>query len=74
MTKTYPAVTFIAQHGRRLAVTLAVVLLLATIGLWLMTSNPVGLLIGVPVAITLWAVVRVASEVIEVVAETLLPR
>lgn len=53
---------------------LAAASVLATIVAWLLTRSPVGLLVGLPVAVALWALVRVASEVIEVAAETLLPR
>jgi hypothetical protein len=74
MSKTYPAILFITRHGRRLAIALAAALLLAAIGGSFATGSTAGLWLGVPAAAALWALVRVASEVIEVVAETLLPR
>jgi hypothetical protein len=74
MTKSYPAIIFITQHGRKLAVALAAALLLASCTAWLLTRSPIGLIIGLPVAAAAWGLMRLAAEVIEVVAETLLPR
>lgn len=72
--KRYPAIEFLARHGRRLA--WLVFAVIAVVGIacgWL-----VGNLAAIPVAVVLAAlcglVVRVGVEVVEVIADTLLPR
>ncbi len=74
MAKTYPAVTFVAAHGRRLSLAVAGVLALATLVASLLERSPFVLACGLAVAAGAWAFLRTASELVEVVAETLLPR
>ena len=72
--KTYPAILFFARHGRNLAVALGVLLALAAGVLFAAGAGTVVLVGGLGLALLTWGVVRVGAEVVEVVAETLLPR
>ncbi|MDO8276569.1 MAG: hypothetical protein Q7T63_00430 [Burkholderiaceae bacterium] len=74
MVKTYPAVLLMARHGRRIAVALACVVALAALGCYVYLGSVPMLIGGLVLAAAAWAVMRVAAEIVEVVAETLLPR
>jgi hypothetical protein len=74
MIKTYPAVLFVARHGRRIAVMAAAVIVLVTTAVSAAYESPALLLLGPPIAGLGWALTRLAAELIEVIAETLLPR
>ncbi|MBI2320111.1 MAG: hypothetical protein HYU75_24695 [Betaproteobacteria bacterium] len=71
---SYPAVRFVARHGRALALAGAAVL--AGIGLYgyYRTGAAEFLLGGAVCAAIGYGLLRVGAEVIEVIAETLLPR
>lgn len=71
---TYPAILFVARHGRRVAV--AVAALIAVVGLIAsyFCENLLGALATLACALAAWAVVRVFAELIEVIVDTLLPR
>ena len=74
MVKTYPAVLLMASHGRRIAIAAGIVLALLALVLFGVGRQPVTLVVGLSVALVVWAALRLAAELIEVVAETLLPR
>lgn len=75
MTKTYPAVVLMANHGRRIALAAAAFIALLAVALFLVALiGPVGLAAGVVAAGVVWAGLRLFAELVEVVAETLLPR
>lgn len=74
MVKTYPAVLFMAGHGRRLALAAGVVCGLLALLLFALSREPVALAAGLAFAVIVWAGLRLAAELVEVVAETLLPR
>lgn len=75
MTKTFPAVTLIAAKGRTLSIAAGVLIALLSVGLFAVTAVGVpGLVAGVVAAVVVWAGLRLLSELVEVVAETLLPR
>jgi hypothetical protein len=74
MVKTYPAVLLMASHGRRIAIGAGVALALLALVLFGVGRQPVTLVVGLLVALVVWAALRLAAELIEVVAETLLPR
>src|SRR5205085_3835841 len=74
LMKTYPAITFIAIHGRRLALALASACALGSVVMYVLNKSAIQGVVGLFVAGILWAVVRIASEIIEVVADTLVPR
>ena len=73
MPKTYPILVFVARHGRIGAwlgggLCGALAALLAPWGL------PGAMLLGPLAGAAAWAALRLLAELIEVVAETLLPR
>lgn len=74
MVKTYPAVVLMASHGRRIAIAAGAVLALLALVLFGLGREPVTLVVGLVVALVVWAALRLAAELVEVVAETLLPR
>ncbi|WP_046866706.1 hypothetical protein [Microvirga massiliensis] len=74
MNRPYPAVRFVVQHGPRLALGVPVVIFLAGLlglafgfGLWL----PIGAAIT---ALITFCVLRVFVELVQIIAETLLPQ
>lgn len=74
MQKTYPAVVFISRHGRHVAAGAGLAAALVLQVPAVLTHNPVWSAAGVATAAVVWGLVRVAAEVVEVVADTLLPR
>jgi hypothetical protein len=74
MIKTYPAVLFVARHGRRLALALSALVALTGIALFALTGSFGLLLASALLSGVAWAGTRLAAELIEVIAETLLPR
>jgi hypothetical protein len=72
--KTYPAVLFVAARGRSIAVVIGLLAALASVGLYAAGAGPAALLFGLPLAGLTWAAMRLVAEIVEVVAETLLPR
>jgi hypothetical protein len=75
MANKFPAVTLMSSQGRRLALAAGVVFALVVVALfWASMLAPVGLALGLVAAVAVWAGVRLVAELVEVVAETLLPR
>jgi hypothetical protein len=74
MNKTYPAVLFVATHGRTIAIGVASMVAVAATALLALGSETALAVTGYLAAIAIWAVLRLAAEIVEVVAETLLPR
>jgi hypothetical protein len=74
MPKTYPAVELTARHGRKASVGIGVVLALLAIGLYAAGGSLPALACGLVLAGAAWALARLGAEIVEVVAETLLPR
>ena len=72
--KKYPALEFTAIHGRKLALAAGLVVVLIGIASGLMTGVSATILYGLVGGLATTAVLRVAVEVVEVVADTLLPR
>lgn len=72
--KTYPMIQFMVRHGQRLA--LGVALLFVAIGVyaWVATARVDCLVGGVLLAAGAWFFLRVFAEIVDVIAETLLPR
>jgi hypothetical protein len=74
MNRPYPAVRFVVRHGKHIAAGVPVLVLLAGVagllagsGAWL----PVGAALG---AAVLFCVLRVFVELVQIIAETLLPQ
>lgn len=72
--KRYPAIEFAARFGRRIALVGAILFALASILCALQVGSILSLAIGIPVALVLFGLLRLGAEMIEVVADTLLPR
>ena len=72
--KTYPLIQFMVKHGRKIALAIALLLLAAGAYGWLATGQAGCVIGGVLLASAAYFVVRVCVEVLEVIADTLLPR
>ena len=72
----YPAIEFVGLHGRKLAVGIGFVVgLLAAVHVTVAGLGPVlAVLSAVVAGLAGWGVSRVCAELVEVIAETLLPR
>ncbi|MBU6188551.1 MAG: hypothetical protein KGR68_04480 [Betaproteobacteria bacterium] len=71
----YPAIEFVALHGRKLAVAVgALAALLAALHVTLSGFGPVATVIaGMASGAAGWALARVGAEIVELIAETLMP-
>lgn len=71
--KTYPAVTFTTRYGRLLAVAIAI--LVASIGgvASYIAKSTLGAVGTICVALFAWFFLRVLSELVEIVVDSLLP-
>lgn len=72
--KTYPAVVFVSRHGRKLALVVAILLAIASVACFAAGCGIAGLVGGLVLAGIAWAALRIFAELVEVIAETLLPR
>ena len=72
--KTYPAVLFVSRHGRKLALVVGILLAVVSLLSFVTNHHVAGLVGGFVVAAIAWAALRIFAELVEVVAETLLPR
>ncbi len=72
--KTYPAITLVARHGRRAAIPIGVlVFLMGLISVW-NASGVLPLVLAAVAGVLGWAIARLLAELVEVIADTLLPR
>lgn len=71
----YPAIEFVALHGRKLAVAVgALAALLAAVHVTLSGFGPfVTVIASVAAGAAGWALARVGAEIVELIAETLMP-
>jgi fructose-specific phosphotransferase system IIC component len=72
--RKYPAIEFVAMHGRKLALVAGFVFGSIGIASGLMAGAITTIFYGLVAGLTTAMVLRVAVEVVEVVADTLLPR
>jgi hypothetical protein len=72
--KKYPAIKFTAMYGRKIALAAGLMVGLIGIASGLITGLSATILYGLLGGLATAAVLRVAVEVVEVVADTLLPR
>jgi fumarate reductase flavoprotein subunit len=72
--KTYPAVVFFSAHGRRIAAAAAVAVAVATQIPAALGHGATWSIAGLALAAVVWGIARLGAEVVEVVADTLLPR
>jgi len=71
----YPAIEFVALHGRKIAVAVgALAALLAALHVTLSGFGSVAtVMAGVVAGAAGWALARVGAEIVELIAETLMP-
>ncbi len=74
MPKTYPAVQLVARHGRQLAIAVSAVIAIASVTALLFQGAVIVAIAGLVAAVAVWGFLRLLAEMVEVVAETLLPR
>jgi len=72
--KKYPAIKFTAMYGRKIALAAGLMVGLIGIASGLITGLNATIMFGIAGGLATAAVLRVAVEVVEVVADTLLPR
>jgi hypothetical protein len=72
--KTYPLIQCMVKHGRKIALGVALLLLAVGVYGWLVTGHAGCVVGGVLLAGAGYFVLRVCVEVLEVIADTLLPR
>ncbi len=72
--KTYPAIALVARHGRRAAIPIGVLVsLIALISAW-NAGGVLPLALASAAGVIAWAIARLLAELVEVIADTLLPR
>lgn len=72
--KSFPMIRFVVQHGRRLSLMCAMLLTFCSVWWFVRSQNIVFLLIGLFLTLALSSLLRLMSEIVEVVADALLPR
>ena len=72
--KKYPALEWIARHGRMLAPAVAAVFIAAGVYIYVRTGIPESIAAGAMLGIAGFGITRAATELIEVITEMLLPR
>ncbi len=72
--KTYPAITLVARHGWRVVILIGVIVfLMGLISVW-NGSGVLPLMLAAVAGGVAWAIARLLAELVEVIADTLLPR
>jgi hypothetical protein len=74
MIKRYPAIELAARHGRKIALIIGVLAALASIASFLANGSAGRLAWGLILSGGLFVALRIGAEMIEVIADTLLPR
>lgn len=72
--KTYPMIQFVVKHGRKIALGVALAVLVMGAYAWMVTGLIGCLIGGLLLAGGAFFVLLVFIEVVEVIADTLLPR
>jgi hypothetical protein len=72
--KTYPMINFMVRYGRPFAILAAVVVFAGGFAKYWRATEPLWLGIGIVGGIGAWVLLRSLAELIEVVADTLMPR
>ncbi|MSQ20277.1 MAG: hypothetical protein EXR39_12160 [Betaproteobacteria bacterium] len=72
--KTYPAIALAARHGRHAAIAIGVLALLITLIATTAQGGFMPFAWALLAGVLAWAVARLLAELIEVIADTLLPR
>jgi hypothetical protein len=71
---TYPCIRFVCRYGRKISQWMGLIALLATLVLSYQCNSFGVLALGLFASLTLSAVLRLIAEIVEVVADALLPR
>lgn len=71
---TYPALAFVAKHGRAMALAAGVLVAVAGGGLSLIQGTPMWAIAWLVAGAAAFAVGRVLVELIEIISEMLLPK
>ena len=74
MPKTYPAVQIVARHGRQIAIVVGGLIAVVAVMALLFQGSVTVCIAGFVAAVAVWGFLRLLAEIVEVVAETLLPR
>jgi hypothetical protein len=72
--KTYPAIALAARHGRRAAIVIGLLVLLASLVAAVRDGGLIPIIAAFVWGLVAWALARLLAELIEVIADTLLPR
>lgn len=72
--KRYPAIEFMTRHGRRCAICVAVISAMGGLVAGVLYSSSTLAALSIFGGLCIGACLRLAAEVIEVIADTLLPR
>ena len=71
---TYPLITFVVKNQKLLALGAAVLLLAIFVVVAVLLGSPLLGLLGLVLSCVVWFLVTLLGEVVQVIAETLLPR
>lgn len=72
--KTYPMIQFMVKHGRKVALAIALLILAAGAYGWMTAGRIDCLVAGILLAMGGYFFLRLFVEILEVIADTLLPR
>lgn len=74
MVKRYPGIEFVVRQGRLLAATSGIMLAMLALFGYFRTDSSLVLAAGLVCALIAYFVLRVGAELVEVIADTLLPK
>lgn len=74
MPKRFPAIELVAKRGRMIAIIIAILAAIVAVICFVQHGSALQLLVGLAGAAVLYGLLRLGVELIEVIAETLLPR
>ncbi|MFN0303890.1 MAG: hypothetical protein ACKVQU_26460 [Burkholderiales bacterium] len=72
--KTYPAIALVARHGRRAAIAIGVLALVWGLASAWREGGLLPLAYAIVASVVAWGIARLLAELVEVIADTLLPR
>ncbi|WP_371439425.1 MULTISPECIES: hypothetical protein [Polaromonas] len=72
--KRYPAIEIVVKHGHRLAMATAILISVFSYANFGVSGSYLQLVAGMVLAVVTYGLLRVGAEIVEVVADTLLPK
>ena len=72
--RTYPLITFVVKNQNLLALGAALLLMAIFVAVAVLAQAPLVGLLGLVLSGVVWFLVKLLGEVVQVIAETLLPR